>query len=177
MITLTPARAADTQEIDHLLDAAFGADRHGRTAYRLRLGTAPLYDLSYVARDAAGQLVGSIQLWPIGLKDDMGRTHHLLLLGPVAVSPALQRSGIGKELMAASLAAVDAAGHDATILIGDPEYYGRFGFSADATADWNAPGPVERRRLLARMTPAARRRLPSHGWLGPLPVRLRPAAL
>jgi predicted N-acetyltransferase YhbS len=37
------------------------------------------------------------------------------------------------------------------MLIGDPDYYGRFfGFSAERTARWNAPGPVERHRLLAR---------------------------
>ena len=37
------------------------------------------------------------------------------------------------------------------MLIGDPEYYGRFfGFSAERTADWRLPGPVERHRLLAR---------------------------
>ena len=36
------------------------------------------------------------------------------------------------------------------MLIGDPEYYGRFfGFSADRTSGWRVPGPVEQRRLLA----------------------------
>ncbi len=176
MITLTPADADDNPEIEVLLDAAFGTNRHGRTAYRLRKGTPPLPDLSFVARDGAGTLVGSIQLWPIGLRDAAGAYHKLLLLGPVAVSPSQQGSGIGKELMAASLAALDAAGHDATVLIGDPEYYGRFGFSAEATQDWNAPGPVERRRLLARLTPSGARRLPRHGWLGPLPAAFRRAA-
>ena len=36
-------------------------------------------------------------------------------------------------------------------LIGDPEYYGRFfGFDSARTGGWRLPGPVERRRLLAR---------------------------
>jgi predicted N-acetyltransferase YhbS len=49
-------------------------------------------------------------------------------------------------------------------MIGDPEYYGRFfGFTADATAGWDVPGPVERRRLLARNGDA----LPRTGALGP----------
>ena len=40
---------------------------------------------------------------------------------------------------------------DALMLIGDPDYYGRFfGFSAECTGRWAAPGPVERHRLLAR---------------------------
>ncbi len=37
------------------------------------------------------------------------------------------------------------------MMIGDPEYYGRFfGFTADATGEWDLPGPFEKRRLLAR---------------------------
>ncbi len=40
---------------------------------------------------------------------------------------------------------------DPQVLIGDPEYYGRFfGFAADQTGRWDLPGPFERRRLLAR---------------------------
>ena len=58
----------------------------------------------------------------------------LVLVGPVAVDPERQQGGIGRALVAASLAAADARG-DALMLIGDPEYYGRFfGFSAEATA-------------------------------------------
>jgi predicted N-acetyltransferase YhbS len=51
----------------------------------------------------------------------------------------------------------------AMVMIGDPEYYGRFGFSADATAGWTMPGPWEPRRLLAR-NPAGHR-LPAAGFL------------
>jgi len=37
------------------------------------------------------------------------------------------------------------------MLIGDPDYYGRFfDFSAERTTAWDVPGPVERHRLLAR---------------------------
>ena len=55
--------------------------------------------------------------------------------------------------METAIAAADAMGRSAIVLIGDPESYGRFGFSAEATADWTVPGPVERHRLLARGFP------------------------
>jgi predicted N-acetyltransferase YhbS len=73
----------------------------------------------------------------------------MVLVGPVAVTPERQQDGIGRRLMHAALA---AAGEDAALmLIGDPEYYARFfGFSAERTAGWRLPGPVERHRLLAR---------------------------
>ena len=48
------------------------------------------------------------------------------------------------------VAAARAQATEPLMMIGDPEYYGRFwGFSADGTAGWEAPGPFERRRLLA----------------------------
>lgn len=162
-----PAGAADRADIEFLLDAAFGTDRHGRTAYRLREGAEPLTDLSLVARNG-GRLVGSIQYWPIELVcADSGARHGLTLLGPVAVLPELQSQGLGKALMRHSLAIADAHGHAAMLLIGDPEYYGRFDFTSDATAQWVVPGPVERHRLLARITDKALK-LPTVGTLGPV---------
>lgn len=138
-------------EIAALLDSAFGADRHLRTAYRIRAGTAFDPALSFAALDGT-VLVGLIQCWPIALALDSGDTAPLFMVGPVAVLPARQRDGIGRVLMAHMLAAAKASGTDrALMLIGDPEYYGRFfGFSADKTANWRAPGPVEQHRLLAR---------------------------
>ena len=175
---LYPAGAADRADIELLLDAAFEPGRHTRTAYRLREGVEPYRGLSLVARDQ-GRLVGSIQYWPCELWDG-AQAHLLTLLGPVAVAPDLQRTGLGKRLMDASLEIADAGGHEAMLLIGDPEYYGRFGFVAEPTAGWTVPGPVERHRLLARLAPGVT--LPESGELRairsvpagmrlPLPIR------
>lgn len=147
---IEPAGAADRADIEHLLDHAFGTDRHGRTAYRLRENAAPLPGISLVAREG-GHLVGSIQYWPIELAA-RGSVHAVTLLGPVAAHPDRQGEGIGTALLHASLALADAWGHHAIVLIGDAGYYRRFGFTAAATGGWSVPGPVERNRLLARLT-------------------------
>src|SRR3546814_15421921 len=68
----------------------------------------------------------------------------LVMLGPVAVMPELQRSGIGNALMQAALAVADRDGVGAIMLIGDAEYYGRYGFDAAPTQQWRLPGPFER---------------------------------
>ena len=39
---LAPLDQADPAAVERLLDAAFGTDRHRRTAYRLREGVAPI---------------------------------------------------------------------------------------------------------------------------------------
>ncbi len=151
MVDLVPIGMVQQQAVEQLLDAAFGVDRHGRTAYRMREGVAVIPELSFAALDQ-GQLVGTIQCWPVALEEPNGALHPLTLVGPVAVDPAVQRGGIGKAMVTHCLNASDALGYDALMMIGDPEYYGRFfGFDAEATADWTIPGPVERRRLLARI--------------------------
>lgn len=160
---LVPLASVSPQEVEALLDLAFGADRHGRTAYRIREGMEALPDLSFAALGADGGLLGSLQCWPVALHGDDGAQTPLVLVGPVAVSPERQRGGLGRVLMRHMLDRAGAA--DPLVLIGDPEYYGRFfGFTADATQGWEVPGPVERRRLLARTNG---RSLPTHGMLGP----------
>lgn len=51
-----------------------------------------------------------------------------LALGPIAVSPELQRRGIGKGLVEAGLKAIRSLGAEGCVLVGDPAYYERFGF-------------------------------------------------
>lgn len=175
---LKPLTEAPAGAVEALLDDVFGADRHGRTAYALRAGTAPLDPLCFGAWDGAGAFLGSIQAWPVMLTTDGNAAYPLVMVGPVAITPALQGIGIGRALMAALGAAAersDDPGAAALMLIGDPEYYGRFGFTDAATGGWSVPGPVERHRLLARgprvpvvagllgprVDTAAARRLPS----------------
>ena len=146
-----PLATVSASAVEALLDRAFGPDRHTRTAYRIRGGTTPIAALSFAAIED-GALVGMIQCWPIELVGDDGVRHPLVMVGPVAVEPARQRDGLGKELVHHAIdAAIEHDLDDAMMLIGDPEYYGRFwGFSDAATGAWRVPGPVEARRLLAR---------------------------
>ena len=151
MIEIQPLAPGHDADVEALLDRAFEPGRHARTAYRIRGDTAPLRTLSFVALDGTA-LAGSIQCWPVALALDDGGAAALVMVGPVAVDPARQRDGIGRLLVTAAIAAAVRDGEaDAMMLIGDPEYYGRFfGFSAERTGGWRAPGPVERHRLLAR---------------------------
>ena len=154
MAALVPLHQIPPDQVEGLLDRAFGPGRGTRTAYRVRVGTAALPGLSFAALDEAGSLVGSIQAWPVSLTSDQGRAAPLVMVGPVAVTPVLQGTGIGIALMRRLIDAAERdpdPGASALMLIGDPEYYGRFfGFSAKDTAGWRLPGPVERRRLLAK---------------------------
>ena len=64
----------------------------------------------------------------------------LLVLAPVAVVPEYQRRGIGTSVVAHVLA---DRGESPVTVLGDPEFYGRFGFQAAETFGVFAPFPVE----------------------------------
>lgn len=147
MTEITPLTSVSHEQIEALLDRAFGRDRKTRTAYRLRDGATAVARLSFAAW-REGALVGTVQSWPVMLEDAP-----LTMVGPVAVEPGTQNDGVGAALMAALLA---AAGDAPLMMIGDPDYYGRFGFSATPTRDWSINRPVERHRLLARGHPLPR---------------------
>ncbi|MDE2301078.1 MAG: N-acetyltransferase [Sphingomonadales bacterium] len=163
---LIPLDQIDPALVEALLDRAFEPARRQRTAYRLREGLDPLPALSFAALDDEDQLVGTIQCWPVALTDPAGRRHPLIMVGPVAVLPERQGEGFGKALMTASIAALDPRAPLPQVMIGDPDYYGRFwGFSAEPTGGWTLPGPFEKHRLLVRC--ANRAVLAREGALGP----------
>ncbi|WP_242446125.1 GNAT family N-acetyltransferase [Sphingopyxis lindanitolerans] len=140
----------EPQAVEDLLDAAFGTDRFGRTAYRIRVGVDAVPRLSFAVVEARA-LIGTIQCWPVAHRAASGAATPLVMVGPVAVRPGVQRGGHGRMLMAHMLEAAETVADGALMMIGDPEYYGRFfDFTADATGAWDLPGPFERRRLLAR---------------------------
>lgn len=140
----------EPQAVEELLDAAFGSDRFGRTAYRIRKGVDAVPELSFAAIEN-GVLIGTIQCWPVAHRAADGMATSLVMVGPVAIRPDVQRGGHGRALMVHMLDAAETRADGALMMIGDPEYYGRFfDFTADATGEWDLPGPYEKRRLLAR---------------------------
>ena len=163
MIEILHTSPTDKAQVEALLDARFGTDRHLRTAYKLRKGVEPIGPLCLIAREN-DQLLGSVQCWPLQLQSADDQVFPLILLGPVAVDLAHEKEGIGSLLMTEVLARADALMGLPLLLIGDEPYYGRFGFSAAHTGHWQVPGPVDRNRLLLRNKAAA---LPASGHLGP----------
>jgi predicted N-acetyltransferase YhbS len=126
-----------------LLDACFGDERFEKTCERLREGRLPAEHLSLVI-EHDGALVGTVRLWHVSA----GRNRPALLLGPIAVDPALQGLGLGGKLMRAALNRAAALRHKAVLLVGDARYYERFGFSQEAIKGLWLPGPYERERFL-----------------------------
>jgi predicted N-acetyltransferase YhbS len=138
-------KPSDSDEIEALLDREFGAERkETKAVYRLREGVAPVAELCFVMREE-GALRACIRAWPV-LIDGRARA---LLVGPIAVEPAERERGIGVSLIKHALAMARAQGHRIAVLVGDEDYYRRFGFRRDLAAGLTLPGLDAPERLLA----------------------------
>lgn len=144
VIAETPA---DARQREALLDRAMGPRWKKKSSQKLRRGRRPSAGLAFVARSAEGRVAGTVRLWDVRAGRDGPAA---LLLGPLAVDPALKGSGLGSALMRHALDEARRLGHRAVFLVGDAPFYGRFGFSAEKTAALSMPGPYERHRFLAK---------------------------
>ena len=137
----------DLSEIEVLLDNAFGLGRTNLSSYQLRVGNQPIDELSLVAREDTGPIVGSIRFWPV----KVGQTKtKVLLLGPIAVHTIYQGEGIGSYLIKLGVSKARDLGWEAILLVGDEPYYARFGFSVINTVEF--PPPTDPNRVLCLET-------------------------
>lgn len=88
--------------------------------------------LSLVAEDE-GDILGHIAFSPVTLN---GISADWVGLGPVSVSLELQKQGIGGKLIKQGLSIMKERGAAGCALIGDPNYYKRFGFQSDGSLEY-----------------------------------------
>ena len=88
-----------------------------RAADAIRLSLVALSD---------GEVIGNVVFSDVTIDGVAG----WIGLGPVSVKPGQQRGGVGSTLITAGLDRMRAEGASGCVLVGDPAYYGRFGFKA-----------------------------------------------
>lgn len=127
LIMIRKESAADHEAISEVTRAAFENHPYTRGTEEFiikALRAAGALTLSLVA-EVGGRVVGHIAFSPVTISDGSRNWHGL---GPVSVSPEFQRQGIGKALVNEGLSLLKASGAGGCVLVGDPEFYGRFGF-------------------------------------------------
>ena len=119
---------------------AFGGDEEAVLVDALRAGGHVIASLVAVE---AGAVVGHILFSPLPI-EAADRTIPAAALAPMAVLPEHQRRGIGSALIRRGLELCREHGCSAVVVVGHPDYYPRFGFSAELAAHLHAPfsGPA-----------------------------------
>ena len=140
---IKPEPAVLAGAVERLYDDVFGPARFHKASYLFREGVAPVRELSWIALEG-DRLVGAIRYWPI-LVGETG--HSALLLGPLAIAQDRAGKGIGRALMFKTLDLAALLGHDLVLLVGDVEYYKRFGFVPATPHGFVMPGESKPDRL------------------------------
>jgi len=125
MIDIREERPEDAAVIRYVLEQAFrGSDEANlvemlREANKAPISLVAIYD---------GQLVGHILFSPVTIAPAQPGFSGIGL-APVGVLPEFQRGGIGSSLIREGLEECKRAGYDLVVVLGNPRYYSRFGFS------------------------------------------------
>jgi len=119
-----PEMPADLAAVRRVHEAAFPTPAEARLVDQLRAQGRALVSL---VAEPAGEVVGHILFSPIEV-EGVPLSHLALGLAPVAVLPAFQRQGVGSRLVRAGLEACRVLGCGFVVVLGEPGYYGRFGF-------------------------------------------------
>lgn len=129
-IAIRRERADDIPAIARLTEAAFANAEHSSHTEQFivaALRRSGQLAVSLVAVEGA-EVLGHVAVSPVRISSGATGWYGL---GPISVWPARQGRGIGSQLMRAALDELRALGANGCVLLGEPGYYGRFGFRAE----------------------------------------------
>ena len=131
----------DEEATRALHDAAFGVPDGAQHSLETRIldglrADGDVIDALTLVAELHGEVVGHVVCSRATMGDGPG-----VGLGPIAVHPDRQGEGIGSALVAAVLVTADQRGEPSLVLLGDPGWYGHFGFETAARHGVGSPGP------------------------------------
>jgi putative acetyltransferase len=134
MVSLRPATPADHPAIRRVVRAAFDDSRFDEASVVEGCRAEGAVVAEWVAEDD-GEIVGHI----LFNRMTCDPPAFIVGLGPLAVRPDCQGMGIGAALSRAGLEICRGLGADAAVVLGHPDYYPRFGYSAAAAENLRSP--------------------------------------
>ena len=151
MLVVRDESPRDWNAVYQAISSAFGQSGEAELVEELRATGSSV--VSLVAEED-GQIVGHVLL------SRMEAPFPAVALAPVSVIPTRQRSGIGSALIERAVDRARAGGWAAIFVVGDPNYYERFGFDRDAVAQFHVPvrGPAFHGSELAAIPSGKKRR-------------------
>lgn len=130
MITIREEQPSDSETITLVTESAFANAPHRSGTEQFIIGAlraAGALTLSLVA-ESDGRVAGHVAFSPVTISDGSTDWYGL---GPVSVSLEFQKQGIGTALISEGLSLLKSSGAKGCVLLGDPGYYNRFGFTSE----------------------------------------------
>lgn len=134
-------RGGDEAAIAALTEAAFRETPHSSGTEAAIVGHLRAdgdLSLSLVAETDDRAIVGHVAFSPVTIADGAPGWFGL---GPASVIPLRQRAGIGAALIGEGLERLRKRGANGCVVLGEPAYYGRFGFRHDPRLSFPGPPP------------------------------------
>jgi len=142
-VTYTSERPEHAAPIEGVLARAFGPGRFAKTSERVRERGARFEPgLSRVALEDE-KVIGLCRIYTVTAGEAT-----LLFLGPLAVDPQAQHSGVGASLVRACVEAGRAAGANGVICVGRAAFFEALGFSRVPEGRLTLPSPVDWNRFM-----------------------------
>jgi putative acetyltransferase len=145
MLSIRTATPRDREAIRKVEQHAFGQQAEAGLVDALVAAGDAVVEL--VAEDE-GQIVGHILFSRIFVEDG-AKAFPAVALAPLAVEPSFHRSGIGGALVREGHVRLKEAGETLSVVLGDPAYYGRFGYSHDRAANFESEYQCDALQALA----------------------------
>lgn len=137
---IRPEQPIDIDQIHELHLAAFRGPAEAELVDAVRASPGFIQELSLVAVTEDGSVLGHVLVSRVGFAPtDADGPTDVLALAPVAVLPTHQHRGIGTALTQAALGIADAREEPFVVVVGSPDFYGRFGFIPAAEVDITGP--------------------------------------
>lgn len=130
---IRPACPGDGAALHAVYEAAFGQTAQALLVERLQEDGDLFLSLVACTDKPVGHIAFSRLTMP------QAPTVRACALAPLAVDPAWQRKGFGSALVGEGLRGLKVAGLDLVVVLGEPSYYGRFGFTAQAAKPLRTP--------------------------------------
>ncbi|OHB73934.1 MAG: GNAT family N-acetyltransferase [Planctomycetes bacterium RBG_16_55_9] len=126
-VKIRPEQPGDAEDISRITELAFRTCPYGNHTEQFiieELRRSNALSVSLVA-EVDKQIVGHVAFSPVEISDGSKKWY---ALGPVSVAPEFQGQGIGKAIINAGLDALRRLEADGCVLVGEPDFYARFGF-------------------------------------------------
>ena len=146
ILTVREAQHADRAAIRAVEEAAFGQPGEARLVEALVAAGDAVLEL---VAEREGRIVGHVLFSRLMVESPGGESVAAVALAPLAVAPEAQSRGVGAALVEEAHRRLRLAGETLSVVLGEPAYYGRFGYAHGRAAGFECDWQCEALQALA----------------------------